>query len=509
MSFVAFIKKKSIWIICTLSFLSALFYNELNIHQLDNNQLRANETIITNDDASYLNPPTNYLNTKQWKDNSIGKQSYFIRPPGYGIFYFLFLKTTGFPLALKGLKITQLLLFSASIYWLFFIVFNLTKNKTIALASAAGYGLMPFSIGFLYYTLTEGITPALLLLYIFLLLKGYLNKTDLLKNTFYLIASFVFAFLLITRPQLGFFGLLIPIVIIKDYWTISLKKAALLTVIFSVMGVSFYGAWQYRNYKITNQILGTHPIYYADGNSFFRPSLKAYWKFVGGWAQEGATAYSYMVPMWQAAIKGDTSITHINKALTTFPPKVIHHFGKEKLIYAFRKYQKSVLYQKPYFEQQLPMPEQLSAIETETIEAFNDLTKEYKNNFWWDYHFIAPLAVFKKLAFHSNLSLHIFQHTYRGDLLMEVIRWISFLLHSSLFIVMLFRLFLFKNKKTIAYFINLICFAYVFYLCYFQRGIEERYTLPMLPLLIVGFFEFYQNNNILIYLNKKLWSKSI
>jgi len=487
-----FLKKRLIWIICIFSFLAALFYNELNLQHINSTNLRKGETVRTNDDASYITPPKNYLETNKWKDNSIGKQSYFIRPPGYGLFYSSFLKTMDYPLALKGLKIAQLLLFAASIYWLFFITLHLTKNKTIALISASIYGIMPFSIGFLYYTLTEGITPALLLLYFFLLLKGYLQNNSLKKNSLYCLSSFVFAFLLITRPQLGLFGLLIPIIMIKDYWKISIKKAVIQTILFSIIGFSFLGAWQYRNYKITHQIIDVHPIYYADGNSFFRPTLKAYWNFVGGWAQEGATAYSYMVPMWKAAIKGDTSITYINKALNTFPDKVIKHIGQKELTTTFRKYQESVLYQKPYFEQQLPMPEQLSKIEIETIEAFDLLTKEYKNNFWWDYHVLSPLKIFKKLAFHSNLSLYIFQHTYRGNWLMEFIRWISFIVHFSLFMIMIINLLIFEKEKTIAYSINFICFVYVFYLCYFQRGIEERYTLPLLPLLIIGGSVFYQ-----------------
>ena len=309
---------------------------------------------------------------------------------------------------------------------------------------------------------------------------------------------------MIVRPQLGFFGILIPLIVIKDYWQASLQKTVLSIFIYSVIGFSFYGAWQYRNYQITHQLLDAHPIYYQDGNSFFRPTLKAYWNFVGGWAQEGATAYSYMVPTWEAAIKGDTSITHINKALNTFPPKVIQHFGKKKLTDVFRKYQSSILYQKSYFNQQIPMPDNLSNIETEAIDAFDELTTEFKKEFWWDYHILAPLKVFKTAAFHSNLSLHIFQHTYRGNWLMEIIRWIAFLLHSSLFIIMLFHLFLFKNKKTVTYFINLVCFSYVFYLCYFQRGIEERYTLPILPLLMVTCISLFNQ----YFLVKKDFSNS-
>ena len=166
------LKKNIIWVICILSFCTAFFYNQLNLQQLPKDKIRENQTVITNDDISYIVPPKNYLATGVWKDNSIGKQSYFVRPPGYGIFYMVFLKTLGYPLALKWLKIAQLLLFSSSVYWLFSIAFSIFQHKKLALLVAALYGLTPFAIGFLFYTLTEGITPALLLLFVFLLFKA-------------------------------------------------------------------------------------------------------------------------------------------------------------------------------------------------------------------------------------------------------------------------------------------------------------------------------------------------
>ena len=176
-----FIKNNTIWIICLLSFFSALFYNQLNLNLLPTELKRDNVTVATNDDVSYLAPPKNYLETGVWKANSIGDQSYFIRPPGYGIFYMFFLKITGYPLALSFLKIAQLLLFSASIYWLFNISNSLLKKEKVALLVAILYGLTPFAIGFLSYTLTEGITPALLLLFVFLLFKA--NEKTSSKKT--------------------------------------------------------------------------------------------------------------------------------------------------------------------------------------------------------------------------------------------------------------------------------------------------------------------------------------
>lgn len=485
-------KFKAIWLICLFAFASALTVNQLNLKQLPNDLKREGTTITTNDDASYLRPAENYINTGEWKDNSLGKRAYFNRPPGYGILYFICLKIAGFDNALTLLKSIQLIFFSFSIFWLFYIAQSLFKSKRTPYFIAILYGLLPFTSGFLFHTLTEAISPALLLYFIYLLFKADNTGILKIKRLYFLVAVLVFAYLLIVRPQLGLFGILIPIFLLKNYIKYGLNKLLLKIAVFSFIGLSFITIWQIRNYNITEKYVGIHPIYYEDGNSMFRPTLEAYWGFVGGWAQEGHVAYSYMVPMWKAAINGDASSKYIDSALITFPEKVITHFGKERLSIVFRKYQETVLLQKKYYDKSLAMPGELSESETNLIKEFNQLTDEFKSKFWIDYYFVSPAKVFKELAFHSNLSLHIFQKTYRGNPLVEAFRYLCFGIHSLCFVMLLFSLFILKQTDWRLGFINLICFSYVFYLCFFQRGVEERYTLPILPLLIVGLFNGWE-----------------
>ncbi|PCJ00131.1 MAG: hypothetical protein COB15_03075 [Flavobacteriales bacterium] len=468
-----------------LSFLSAFTYNQINLKNLPKEKIRENETVITNDDISYLRPPQNYIKTGNWKANSIGKQSYFIRTPGYGIFYMTCLKIANSSFALLFLKIVQHLLFSFSVYWLFWITLSLVKNKKIALITASIYGLSPFAIGFLSYTLTEGISPALLLLYVFLLFKGAENKLLKQKNIYYLLSALTFSYLLIVRAPLGFMGILLPIFIFKDYYKKSALKFILKLVILGSIAFSFMIIWQYRNYKITNEYVGLHPIYYADNNSIYRPTFKEFWNFVGGWAQEGHIAHSYMVPMWSAAINGDTSEYYIKAALNTFPKEVITHFGEDRLFNVFRNYQKATLIQKSYYDKRLPIPKKIHHTEKIVIEEFQQLTNGYKSEFPLQYHILSPLKVFKTMAFHSNLSLYIFQHTFRGNWLMEVVRLLFFSLHGLCFIGLIASLFLIKRSDWKKSALTISVFIYVFYLCYFQRGIEERYTLPILPILLI------------------------
>ncbi|HEY4800340.1 MAG TPA: hypothetical protein VII99_14765, partial [Bacteroidia bacterium] len=131
------------------------------------------------------------------------------------------------------------------------------------------------------------------------------------------------------------------------------------------------------------------------------------------------------------------------------------------------------------------MPSSLPAIEQNVVDTFKTLAKENENHFWFRYHIITPLKVYRNLAFHSNLSLYIFQKTFRGNFFMEALRWLCFLIHTSAFLFCLFFFFVGRNLK-MSSLLGWPLLIYIFYLIYFQRGIEERYTLPVLPLAIVS-----------------------
>jgi hypothetical protein len=481
-----FKKIKPIVFICILSFLSAFFFNELNIRQLPPDQLRAAETVITNDDVSYINPPGNYLQAGEWKENNRGTIGYFIRPPGYGILYLLFLKLAGYPMSLKLLKIFQLMLFSVSVYWFYSISLSIIKNKTIALTGAAIYGVSPFMTGFLYYTLTEGITPQLILLFVFLLVKAHDGTNPRTKNTLYLLASIVFAYLIIVRPVLGVFGFLIPFFLWKEFKSKTVKNIFAKCILFSAIAFSFISLWEIRNYRIAGHYVGLHPIYYEDGNSIYREPFKEFWNFAGGWAEKPDDGFAYMVPFWEAAIKGDTSQKYISNILISLPSEVVMHFRKERLTAVFRDYQSAILIQKPYYEKNLPMPMGSYPEEQKVVKDLQQLDSEYRSYFWFTDHVSAPLKVFRLMAFNSNLSLFIFQKTFRGNFLMEIFRYLFYGLHILCFLAIFFNLFFLRKQFLLVSIVSVGPLIYIFYLCYFQRGIEDRYSLPVLPLLMIG-----------------------
>lgn len=485
------IKKNAIYILCFFSFIACISYNEFNLSKVPADVIRPGGTIITNDDASYLNPPKEFLKGNGWgEDYWGGKIGSFIRPPGYGLIYFPLLKTFGEPNAVTALKIFQYILFSASVFWFYMTLLLLIKKRKLSLIVTLFYGCSPFFMGFLSYTLTEGVTPSILLCYIYLLFQASVATSSGRKNMFYLLVSAVFAFLLIIRPVLGIFGVLLPVFLINDFYYGPKKYLFGKLIIYGSVALSLIAAWQTRNYRIAGKYVGMHPIYFEDGNTIYRAPFQAYWKFAGCWAEKGDHGFSYMVPMWEGSIAGDTSIHYVNAAIDSLPAHVISFFGKERLSEVFRDYQRAVIYQKKFYDKKIPMPIWASVEEKRSVDGFNELTEEYKKEFPFQFYILSPLKVFRLLAFHSNLSLYIFQKTYRGIFWMEMLRVICFTIHILCFGFLFLNMLKLRKDKMLSIAFGWAPFMYVFYLCYVQRGVEERYTLPVLPLLLIGMIFF-------------------
>jgi hypothetical protein len=87
----------------------------------------------------------------------------------------------------------------------------------------------------------------------------------------------------------------------------------------------------------------------------------------------------------------------------------------------------------------------------------------------------------------------------------EALRYLCFAIHSLAFVLLPFAFFLLRDLRIRFLIIGL--FAFIFYLFYFQRGIEERYTLPILPLLII--FEVMTIKQMIVGVKKNKFLKKL
>jgi len=471
-------------LIALLSVVSAVVLNEMNLIATQNAGivLRNGQTIQTADDISYIAPAVNLKNTGELKNSMPGNGAYFLRPPGYPLFLSVFYCLFENASPLFWMKIIQVLLFGASVYCLFFIALILLNSQPLAIAVSAFYGVSGIGAGFLYYTLSEGLTPALVLFYTFCLLKGRAGEKHFV---WYICASLLFSLLFVVRPVLGILFLPFPFFLYYSYSTHRIFFAKRL-LIAGIIAFSPMAVWQVRNWNIAGEYVGLHPIYYSENSmSNFRPAHHAMWNFCKGWGERGCDFHSYAVPFWENAISGNASKANVDSIIARMPRFVTDYFGYSRLEHAFSAYQKAIVYQKTFYDKQVAMPKEIPAIEQKAVAELNALAQEFKSEFWFQYHIASPLKVFKELAFHSNLSLFMFQHTYRGNVFVEVLRYICFAIHSLAFILVFVGLFV-KQSLSYKMLSSVSLFLYVAYLIYFQRGIEERYALPVLSLVLVN-----------------------
>ena len=473
-------------LLASLSFMVAFFVNELNLHHVKKEapeMLRLGQTIETADDDGYIKTYDRLIEHGSFYDEDLEKYNSVIRTPGYGVSYFIFRLFLNKEKALVAQKIWQFLLFAISVYCLFFIAETLLKNRCWALITTSIYGLFPFSMGFLYYTLTESITPAILIVFIYFLIKASVEQSSKKINTYYIFASLSFAYLFIVRPFLGVFGVLIFVFLWHDYKRGKIVKLSKKIILYGALSISFMVFWQVRNYSTLGKITSLHPIYQNEMPGLFRSPHKALWNLFKGWEDNGANFHQTIVPFWERINNGDTTYSSIEQVINKMPEYVVEYFSKEHLNNVFKKYELAVLSQQHYYQNRLVMSSDITNEEKLVVSELNALEQEFKKEFWFIYHVKTPLKVFKNLALHSNLSLYIFQSTFRGNVFMEILRWLCLMIHLSTFTLCLIYPFINKDIKLIT--LGGIVLFYLFYLTYVQRGIEERYTLPLLAIALI------------------------
>lgn len=469
-----------IFIIC---FITQWTINQKNISNLNNFgiETRLNQTVITADDYSYLNPVENYLNTGVWKESKTGDNAYYQRSPGYGLFCLPFLNFESRSKGLFYLKLTQNILQSFIPVLIFYFLLYISFSKKLAIIAAILFGISPNLNGFIFYTLTEGITPIIITLLFVLSYKSYQDSNK--KIT--ILASATLGFLILTRPVFAILSLFL----ITSFIQMKLKEIS--TIIASLLiAISPISIWQIRNYKLSNELTNLHPIYSPSNNSVFRLPHQSIYNLIKQFNPNGANYHDWINKLNTASIN-DFEYQNIDKPLSIFNESSINLFTKDTL----NKYTK-LYYQSLNEIKHNSIEKKYSENEILITKKFISLKQDYISEHWFESNIFTPIKVFKDLVFHSNLNLYQFQHTYRGNWFIEGLRYISFTIHVAIFIfpILIFLLFRKKIGRKVIWITPAL--LYMFYLCYFQRGIEERYTYPILGYLYLINFLFLKKISI-------------
>ncbi|NRA12496.1 MAG: glycosyltransferase family 39 protein, partial [Crocinitomicaceae bacterium] len=254
--------KYIVFFIAFLGTTLAVLWQESNLAYLEiNDPYRTKDGIIrTTDDASYVQPPKNLKSRGMWRDNSIGNSSYFQRPPGYGLIYlassYIYPSNSYVPV-----KIIQVIGFFFSIILVFSLLSRFGLDRKWSLIATAIYASLPSFSGFIYHSITEGITPVLLLWSIYEWTKLLQKDAEKIQMLGFL-CFFSSGFLLLVRPQLIVFMIVFILYLMLKR---RIKLATLSLLIFVPFAV-----WEVRVMSISGS-MELHPIYSYTNHSFYRP----------------------------------------------------------------------------------------------------------------------------------------------------------------------------------------------------------------------------------------------
>jgi hypothetical protein len=439
--------------------------------------LRAGTTIATADDPSYLRPVEDLLS---FSPETAGTQGPQLRTPGYGLWYLIARLVLPPAAAFTALKLFQCLLFGASVGLVHHVLLRCGLPVKLVHGAAAAMAVLPMFTGFVFHTLTEGVTPALCI-GVWAAAMRYAQQG---QRGWLMAGTMLWSLLVLTRPVLVWAGL--PLLFAA--WTsgtATLRTKRLLLVL--TMGLLPTGLWWVRNAVAAGGPISLHPVYSVNTPGLFRPTHKAFWDLAKSWGARGDRFHSAMVPAYEQALLGRIDTSAAEAYLATAPAGHLSSAEQQRIRDLFLQWAVFTRDRlRPAIHSPVGTLMELQPEEERIIAGVEEVTKDYRSAHAFHVHMVVPLEVLRVMVAHSNLNLYLFQHTYRGHWWMEALRWCCAVLHLLLFASLPF-LVLLRGIPPPARAAALGALLYLGYLAYVQRGVEERYTLPVLHLAMALF----------------------
>ncbi len=460
-----------------LAFCSAQGWNRWNLHAMlaapyAQYNVRAGRALMATDDASYLTAVDALLGDRPDKDRERLQHRTDLRAPGYRLWYLLPRLVLAPLPAISTLLVLQCLLYAAAVMLLWELLLTLAMAAWLRWVLVLLFAVMPTFQGFLFHTITEGVTPALSLV---VLCSALLAQRS---GRWLWVGLATWALLMVTRPALAWVGLaLVPVLWAR--WRSVPRVAAACLLAFAPTAV-----WWVGNMLKEGRYVGLHPMYRADEPGITRPTHGAFWELAKSWGARGDAFHPVMEGAYRAALECDTAAVYSTPFVLLAPEGSLTPDEYLTVRNAFAAWQRFVCTE---LRPALASPSGTLATTTRTEQGIlftlENVTSDWRSDHPFHHHVRVPLGVLKQLVVHSNLNLFLFQQHLRGHPLMEVLRWTSAALHVLLLLCIPLAVVL-RTPAPVRWCAAGAC-AYLFYLAYVQRGVEERYTLPVLFLGVV------------------------
>jgi len=460
-AFLGLLVRARLLLMLLLCLTCALGWQNFQLATTPKTLLRQDQTLRTADDPSYLRPIDQWKQQGFFPNSGMQGRLATVRPPGYGLWYGLHLA--------QGLGLFLLLLWA------------MDSQPKWRVVLAVPLLILPFLYGFSAYTLSEGISPFLLGLGLFFLRKHRQKAEAGQQPTagwfFGLLAAFAFGYLWLVRPAL------LPLVLAFVPVCIRRWKQGLLLLALALLPLS---SWLLRNHLLFGLGLNLHPIYQNELPGQYREPHAAAWRLFKGWEHLGWRFHETMDGTYRAAMAAEPDTGIVGRCLRQTPEFVHSSLGTKALRRAYAQYVRAVQAQRPFALSGRLMPSELLQAEAQSVALFDSLASNFRRQQPLRYYLITPAKVAGELLMHSNLNAYYFQHTGRGKWGVELLRILSVFVHAMAWILLGYWLWRGGPQRWL---FAGIC-LYLCYLIFVQRGIEERYTFPLLaPVLLYGWYK--------------------
>lgn len=490
---------KELFVIICLSALAGCAYNFSNLSLIQERNpsnsapnspsTLENITVWSVDNEYYLTPPENFIAGNGWRRSpAVGKGSYTRRTPGYSLVYYSFISLAGKTGGLHLIRAFQFLLYLLSIAAVHKILLLLEAGNFSRRFLTAIYGLTPWFSSYTFYTLTESLSPYLIIFYVLFLFKALKEEEVNKKLLFLMVASFFIGYAILTRPVLGMAGFLLPVAVVlafKDFVTV--KGMLFKMIISGIIPISMLTVWTVRNYMVTGEIIVLEKDLDPETLDPLKPEMKALWGLTKCWGAEHL--WPYQDAIFKNALKGDSlSEKDIMALYKTFPESAVRLLGKDSIIKSLKEYKAILITQNSYYNKLQPLPPDYSSEQKRLTKKFNDMTSRYRQAYPFESYILSPLKYLKLVIFHSNTSnLFLFDKQFRDFKPINLLRLGLAAMHISLFFIYALHILLVRQKSVFENLAFLLLPALmIIFFVFYHKEYEQRYMLPLLPLIIIG-----------------------
>lgn len=486
-------KKLLLFILFLFAFCNCIIINKINIIELkkvnpSNSEINTgalvnNSTIWSIDNIWYITPALNYLKHGVYAIDVNNPLTKVRRTPGYPIFLGIHFMLFGEDNAYDVIPYTQSLLYAFSVLCLWFITLILTNKESIAWIASILYAICPFTISFVFFTITEAIYPAFIvftLYFLMLYIKSFKNYLLLLSGLFGAIAMLV-------RPLNILLLLIIPIIVLLHQ---NKQKGFLLALIYFTMGVGIVELpWLFRNYKVTNGEIIPLEEFYDEPTMGMGRSQNYFDKW------EKCFANPNSIVMVNTMIKDNKlpdslKYVHIDNYLNGLPNYAFSGYDKEQAKHVL------INMQNCYRDKELAWGTSLKAINRIDPELecdlnvqyqFADLINKFKRSNFFHYYIVAPYIIRGKISIFNSFSysyISLNPPNNNLSLSQKIIKTVLYCLNVSLILSLISMLFSNIERLNKVILIGFPLLIFIFIVNFMH--IEVRYFLGAYPFFAIS-----------------------